>query len=249
MTDSHAVKSWIPVALTEGLPPGGVMRAVIGDDDMAVWRGHDGLVQAFNNRCPHRGMRLSHGFVRGNRLSCLYHGWQYDGEGSCRYIPAHPDLEPPKTLCATHYGCREFDGVVWVSSGEEPFPLAETFGGTGVRSLAVNRASDDIRQMLEFAHLPGRDGGEPATSYTAVHSEARRIVLKAAKQPDAPVLIVSLQPLTGERTMLHLQCDSASPETKVGLSRWAERARWFAENPGAGGTSWNPFGQSKGAAA
>ena len=41
-------------------------------------------------------MRLSHGFVRSEKLACIFHGWQYDGAGSCVGIPAHPDLAPPK---------------------------------------------------------------------------------------------------------------------------------------------------------
>lgn len=47
--------------------------------------------------CPHRGMRLSLGFIRGDQVACLYHGWHYDA-GQCRYIPAHPQLTPPETI-------------------------------------------------------------------------------------------------------------------------------------------------------
>ena len=48
------------------------------------------LPHVWEDRCPHRGMRLSMGFVRSDRIACLYHGWQYGTDGHCLYIPAHP---------------------------------------------------------------------------------------------------------------------------------------------------------------
>ena len=89
---------WSPVGMSEALPRGGVIRVVVNEQDVVVWRGNDGSVRAWENRCPHRGMRLSYGFVRGNRLTCLSHGWGYDGQGSFVSIPAHPALTPPKTI-------------------------------------------------------------------------------------------------------------------------------------------------------
>ena len=238
--------SWIPVSLSEGLPQGGVMRAVIGEHDLVVWRGNDGRVRTFNNRCPHRGMRLSHGFVRGNRIACLYHGWQYDGEGACRYIPAHPDLEPPKTLCAEQHDCREFDGIVWVSMGKEAFPLEKTFGGGGIRSVAINRDDGELMRLLETALRPGVDSDQSAVPCKVTHRDKRRIVLEA---PGLQTLIVSLQPLAGGRTMLHLQAADATAEAKISVSRWVERFRWFAENPASPTASWSPFTLQNGASA
>ncbi|MEH6728896.1 MAG: Rieske 2Fe-2S domain-containing protein, partial [Hyphomicrobiales bacterium] len=100
--EKHEVSAgWVPVALSADLPDGGVMRAQIDAElplDLVVWRSRSGQVSAFDNRCPHRGMRLSFGFVRGERLSCIYHGWQYGQDGGCRHIPAHPDMTPPASI-------------------------------------------------------------------------------------------------------------------------------------------------------
>jgi Rieske [2Fe-2S] domain len=35
---------------------------------VVVWRGQDGKVHAWEDWCPHRGMRLSFGFARGKSL-------------------------------------------------------------------------------------------------------------------------------------------------------------------------------------
>ncbi|GIS36806.1 MAG: hypothetical protein Ct9H90mP8_2260 [Pseudomonadota bacterium] len=38
-----------------------------------------------DNRCPHRGTRLSLGFFSGKQLACLYHGWQLEGMANVYY--------------------------------------------------------------------------------------------------------------------------------------------------------------------
>ena len=60
-------------------------------------------------------MRLSFGFVRQGRLRCLYHGWGYGEDGQCAVIPAHPDLTPPKTICARAYGAEAKYGIIWAN--------------------------------------------------------------------------------------------------------------------------------------
>jgi len=129
---------WHPVALGVDVPAG-VARAVILDGtEIVVWRGTDGQVHAWDDRCPHRGMRLSFGFVRGNSLNCLYHGWEYEGSSRCVRIPAHPDLEVPKTIRATAYAVIEQNGLVWVCLGpgrdNSPASLGET---SPIASVAV----------------------------------------------------------------------------------------------------------------
>lgn len=224
---------WIPVALSEGLDSGDVMRVVHGERDLVVWRGHDSQVRCFGNRCPHRGMRLSHGFVRGNRLSCLYHGWQYDGEGACRYIPAHPELEPPKTLTTEVCQAHEFDGVVWISTGDEAFPLDREFGGEGVRSLVVDRRVDHVRAMLRSGNLavPGDEKSSKHRIRVSEEDVHRMVLASPDEAAQRTTLVIALQPLNGDRTMLHVQTSKgADAAAKITLSRWLERFRWLAEN-------------------
>lgn len=107
--------SWIPVALSPDLPPGVAIPVTTIWGELALWRSATGRLACWTDRCPHRGMRLSHGFVRGELLSCIYHGWRYDSEGQCRKIPAHPDLEPPAAIRVARFPCAEQDGVIWVA--------------------------------------------------------------------------------------------------------------------------------------
>jgi len=214
------------------------MRTVVDEVDMAVWRGHSGRVHAWDNRCPHRGMRLSFGFVRGDRLACLYHGWQFGEDAACRHIPAHPDLEPPQTICATAYGCAEFDGLIWASadagSPAEQITELQPLGGTAIRTLTINADEQHIMNLLAQGDFPLSENGSgnsgSARSRTC-RREMRRVVVEAGDGNVHRTLIAALHPLRPGKTRLHLQITpDASPGLKVALSRWAERLRWLAEN-------------------
>jgi phenylpropionate dioxygenase-like ring-hydroxylating dioxygenase large terminal subunit len=109
-----------PVALSPEVPPDAPTPAVVDGAEIVLWRGPDGAVRAWPDRCPHRGMRLSFGFVRAGQLSCLYHGWRWRADGACAHIPAHPGLDPPGTLRVAAFACAERDGLVWLGDGVPP---------------------------------------------------------------------------------------------------------------------------------
>jgi phenylpropionate dioxygenase-like ring-hydroxylating dioxygenase large terminal subunit len=108
-----------PVALSPDIEPDSACPVIVDGAEIVLWRG-GGTLQAWEDRCPHRGMRLSFGFVRGGQLACLYHGWRWRADGGCAHIPAHPDLEPPQTLRVRAFACAERDGLVWLGEGEPP---------------------------------------------------------------------------------------------------------------------------------
>jgi phenylpropionate dioxygenase-like ring-hydroxylating dioxygenase large terminal subunit len=70
----------IPVSLSGGVEPGARTGTSVNGLPVVVWRGADGSVRAWPDRCPHRGMRLSFGFVRRNALVCIYHGWSFGSQ-------------------------------------------------------------------------------------------------------------------------------------------------------------------------
>lgn len=115
---SDTTGTWTPVALSADLPPATVIPAWTPAGPIALWRSQSRRLSASSDRCPHRGMRLSHGFVRGDALSCIYHGWSYSPTGRCIRIPAHPDLVPPETIRVAVQQVEEQGGIIWVAVGE-----------------------------------------------------------------------------------------------------------------------------------
>ncbi len=243
---------WEPVALADGLGPGGVLRAAVDGQDMVVWRGRSGSLHAWDNRCPHRGMRLSFGFVRGDRLACLYHGWQFGTDARCRYIPAHPDLEPPESITTTAFAIAERDGLIWVSTAPPSADDVDAFCAqaavtegepTAVRSLPIDVPIARLRDALDGAAFPIDTGLEPCHGdFSADRSSDRLIVLKGDAEGRQRTLLAALQPLGGDRTRLHLATlPAADPALLRLLSRWTERLRWFLENPKSETRSWSPI--------
>lgn len=108
---------WHPVAASPSVAerPLGVRLL---SRDLVLWRDVEGTVHVFPDRCPHRGTRLSLGRVlhdeKGSRLECPYHGWQFDGAGACKAIPALPDFTPPAGHGTCVFEARERHGLVWL---------------------------------------------------------------------------------------------------------------------------------------
>lgn len=86
--------------------------------DLVLFR-HGSGVGALDDRCLHRGMRLSRGKVEGGRLVCPYHGWSYCPAGGIR-SPGTPSLR----LAARPFETAERHGLIWVrdAGGEDAFP-------------------------------------------------------------------------------------------------------------------------------
>lgn len=137
--------------------------------DYALWRGADGVLHAHLDRCPHRGMPLSLGVVREERLHCPYHGWAFDGSGACRAIPAQPDLVPPRSIALPTPAVQEREGLVWLDVGavpprssREPPPATAQPGKTD-DPVALNewivagRAADVVAGQPSRTRLLGQD--------------------------------------------------------------------------------------------
>jgi len=93
-------------------------------EKIVTFRDETGVV-AFKDLCIHRGAALSGGKIADGRLSCPYHGWQYDRTGACVHIPSLPSGSTiPKKAHAIVYHAREAYGLVWVAMREpvQPFP-------------------------------------------------------------------------------------------------------------------------------
>jgi len=75
--------TWSYLCLTGEIPNSGDWVATtLGEVAIIVARGPDGAVNAFVNRCAHRGNLLClTNKGHGKEITCIYHGWSYDLEG------------------------------------------------------------------------------------------------------------------------------------------------------------------------
>ena len=149
MTLSTADTTWYPVASSTDLPLRHVFHGQLLGRELAIWRADDGNVNVWENRCLHRGVRLSIGINEGGELKCQYHGWRYANRSAgCTYIPAHPADAPARRITNTTYPAVEAFGLVWSANngaGEfAPFADAETGDWFALRPVPVNAPADDV---------------------------------------------------------------------------------------------------------
>ena len=82
--DWHALAGfWHPVATSAEVTDQPVSAQLL-DTPVVLYRTRGGISVALD-RCPHRGARLSRGWLREDRLICPYHGLHFDGAGACTF--------------------------------------------------------------------------------------------------------------------------------------------------------------------
>jgi 5,5'-dehydrodivanillate O-demethylase len=115
---------WQPVYLSRDLARGKAVPIQVMSEQFTLYRGESGRPYVTVHRCPHRGTQLSTGSVRGEQLSCRYHGWTFDSTGQCIAQPAEPQPFCSKVKIAM-CPAREAIGLIFAYFGEgapPPFP-------------------------------------------------------------------------------------------------------------------------------
>jgi phenylpropionate dioxygenase-like ring-hydroxylating dioxygenase large terminal subunit len=108
---------WYPALRTDTLHKGKLTKAMLLDIPLVLGRRTDGRVFALRDSCPHRGIPLSVGWFDGNRVTCRYHGWEFEPcSGQCELIPSltSEDKLDATRIYATAFPCEERDGHAWV---------------------------------------------------------------------------------------------------------------------------------------
>lgn len=102
----------------------------------------DGQPAVLSPRCAHMGADLGRGCVRGGRLACPLHGWEYDAEGRCVHIPVAGEAAPPTFARQISYPVMERGGhVFFFNEPRARFP-APFFADAAPAELRAARAFD-----------------------------------------------------------------------------------------------------------
>jgi nitrite reductase/ring-hydroxylating ferredoxin subunit len=206
------VDRWFPVARSAEVVPRYVAQTQLLGQEIALWRADSGVVNAWENRCPHRGVRLSIGNNTGTELRCRYHGWRFaGGSGQCTFIPAHPTQKPAGTLRARVYAAIERYHLVWVNldpqSDAHELQLTETAQDATLRSIFINAPIATVRNTLSRGYQI-----DATTEASVTVADAFTLTASAeASLGDAPAVVFFLQPVTETQTLLHGLLQAAPP--------------------------------------
>jgi phenylpropionate dioxygenase-like ring-hydroxylating dioxygenase large terminal subunit len=163
------VRGWYWVCRSREIRTGQVRAVRLLGRDLAVFRGTDGKLAAFDAYCAHMGAHLAEGRVEGNALRCFFHHWKYEADGRCSEVPC---LEGPPTerMRVKAWPLEERYGMAWLWTGEaaeHPVPEVPDLAGQRVDAHVANRFAKkchpnvvlinaiDEQHFRSVHHLPG----------------------------------------------------------------------------------------------
>ena len=199
---------WHPVAASYDLPFRHVFHAQLLGREFAVWRADDGYVNIWENRCLHRGVRLSIGINDGRELKCQYHGWRYSNRtAGCTYIPAHPADAPARTITNRTFAGVERYGLVW--SAEEPQGDVPDVAGLAegdllaLRGIPVNAPADVVVAALTgYRFQPNGCLEGTAADMSLKASDGFSVALTAREDGAETLAVFFVQPVDSNRSVI-----------------------------------------------
>jgi nitrite reductase/ring-hydroxylating ferredoxin subunit len=114
---------WFRVLHSQELKVGEVKEVQVLGQVLAVFRGEDGKARALDAFCTHLGASLAiKGTVCGNNLRCPFHGWEFEGDGTCAKIPYTEKI--PSVANTKSWLVEECNSMIFVwhhADKEEPY--------------------------------------------------------------------------------------------------------------------------------
>lgn len=155
---------WFPVARIQDVSTT-PQQVTLLDVNMALYKTESGHIHLVRDICPHRGVPLTKGWVKGEHIVCPYHGLEYNAQGKCTKIPAQPNL----TKISDRFSLTKFPviqkfGLVWTSifgrdQERAHLPMMESWDTDEYQSILppyVDIAGSSGRQLegfIDVAHF------------------------------------------------------------------------------------------------
>jgi hypothetical protein len=181
---------WYPVEHDKNLLPGGVQEVKFWGESVALFRDTDGRLHAIEDRCAHRQLKLSIGVVKGDKLVCQYHGWEYNGCGELTAVTHDLFGKKMPTCKLREYPVKVRYGLVWMFFGDadraDSVPMPEIpelegdrpwgcvpvdFTWKAHHSMIIDNVSDFSHEFLHRDYAPFT--GAKLTSLETVGDEVR----------------------------------------------------------------------------
>lgn len=236
------LNQWWVAASREEVGRAPLSRQILGRS-VVLYRTEAGEVTALPDRCPHRFMPLSQGWLIGDRLRCAYHGFEFGPDGRCAHIPSQGVV--PGTMRIRPYPVVEHGLWVWIWPGDpelaDPALLPPDYSRPGYDSFVHFQASVKCHflklqeNLLDsthptFLHEGMFDDGELANSPQKVEADERFIRLTRETQPQLPneMTAQSFSLPRDQRAVRAVICEGHAPSRNVVITRFT-----FPDRPDA----------------
>jgi vanillate O-demethylase monooxygenase subunit len=107
--------AWYVAAWDHELSPS-MLRRIILEEPVVLFRSTEGKPVALEDRCCHRQAPLSLGKLAGDVVTCPYHGLQFDTTGRCIKVPSQEKIPPNARVKS--YPVVEKNHWIWIWAGD-----------------------------------------------------------------------------------------------------------------------------------
>ena len=160
--DNFLMNCWYVAAWDHELTGGKLLARTMLEEPVLLYKGDSGRAVALDNRCCHRGAKLSNGRREGDCVRCMYHGLKFDHTGKCIQIPGQDNV-PPR-MGVRSYPVVERDHLIWIWMGEAALADASTIIDVPYLRDSAWRGKADymhyaadyrliVDNLSDFAHL------------------------------------------------------------------------------------------------
>lgn len=137
--------------------PMGIKRL---DTNLVLWRDQSGTPVVMLDKCPHRSDKLSKGKIVDNRIKSAFHGFEYDTDGRCQFVPE--TQKPAENLRVKTFPSFESNDLIWIWNAPSKVigspPWFEDLDDKLVYSQITDSWSCHITRCIEsrldYANLP-----------------------------------------------------------------------------------------------
>jgi phenylpropionate dioxygenase-like ring-hydroxylating dioxygenase large terminal subunit len=173
MADSTAQhtfpRGWFVVDMAAELGAGDVKALRHWGQEWVLFRTEEGVPVMMGAFCPHLGAHLGHGgCVKGEKIRCPFHAWEFDQEGACVAIPYAEKIpaQAAKAGALLVLPVREVNGLIFAwhdpegGAPDHEIPAFDQWGDAGWSGWAVDLAEiathprEIVENVADKAHFP-----------------------------------------------------------------------------------------------
>lgn len=147
---ANAAADVFPIALQRDVQFGSIVRSKFRGVELVIWRDDADGIHVWEDRCPHRGVRLSAGRNLGDCLQAVYHGWKFGKDGSVIDIPAEGHAARVD-IRVKSFPCAISGGFIWTGDRSEinpPPAPAKVSEDAYLRLIYINAPAATVCEAL-----------------------------------------------------------------------------------------------------
>lgn len=234
-------KCWLNVGRIEELPGAGsyVVKELPGvAASIVLSRDADGRLHGVHNVCSHRGQKLlwDRAGKCGDSLTCPYHAWRYDLDGTVRHIPdeeSFPGLDR-RRVALSKVAVDQWEGFLFVHLDPSPAQSLKEFLGEFGASMVgypFERFSKTCYGWTTEVRANWKVLKDAFQEIYHVGSVHRRTLTKVSNWPENPYGRPLSVELFGEHARVSLPANPQAPLTPSALALLPHLPRPAGELP------------------